>query len=346
MPESHQPLPIPDAIALTCRRGALLGRNRLPFLSLALALLITPGLAVDELSPLVVTATRAPAPAAQLPVTVEVIRGDSFQRGPAFVVDDALKASAAFSLFRRTNSLMAHPTAQGVSLRNLGPSGAGRTLVLLDGVPLNDPFGGWVTWTKIPRLTLSGAEIVRGGGSSAWGSAALGGTLQFLSAPLELAPDHAAAGRHRTQLLAEVGEASTGSAEFLSETRGDQHGLQVSGRVFRTDGFWRVPAADRGSIDRRTDGEHQVAQLSWQHASTTGRDSRLPAQPHPGSVRGRPNRGTASQRPLGRHRLPAVADLRQPLLLSQPRPFVRNARPGPIRRAGDRGRSRLHRHLA
>ena len=45
-----------------------------------------------------------------------------------------------FSLFRRTDSRLANPTAQGVSLRGIGPSGAGRSLVLLDGIPQNDPF--------------------------------------------------------------------------------------------------------------------------------------------------------------------------------------------------------------
>src|SRR5690606_39722280 len=55
--------------------------------------------------------------------------------------------------------------------------------ILLDGVPLNDPFGGWVAWTKLPKLSLASAEIVRGGGSGAWGNAALGGTVQLLTRP-------------------------------------------------------------------------------------------------------------------------------------------------------------------
>src|SRR5690606_8154038 len=156
-------------------------------LSLALAglglLSVTPVVADTrpELEPLVVTATRAPQDINRIPVTVDVFGADDLSTTSGLTVDEALASSAAFSLFRRTNSLMANPTAQGVSLRNVGPSGAGRTLVLLDGVPLNDPFGGWIAWTKLPRLSLSGAEIVRGGGSSAWGSSALGGTIQLLT---------------------------------------------------------------------------------------------------------------------------------------------------------------------
>ena len=96
----------------------------------------------------------------------------------------AARSLPAFSLFRRSDSLTANPTAQGVSLRGLGPSGASRSLVLLDGVPLNDPFGGWVAWTKVPRESLAGAELVRGGGATAWGNAALGGIVQLFTVRL------------------------------------------------------------------------------------------------------------------------------------------------------------------
>src|ERR1700743_3513204 len=62
-------------------------------------------------------------------------------------LDDALTSVPGFSLFRRTSSLGANPTTQGVSLRGIAGSGASRSLGTLDGVPQNDPFGGWVIWT-------------------------------------------------------------------------------------------------------------------------------------------------------------------------------------------------------
>ena len=77
--------------------------------------------------------------------------------------------------------MTANPTSQGVSLRGLGPSGASRSLVLLDGVPLNDPFGGWVPWSLVPVDSLAGAEVVPGGGASAWGNEALAGVIQLFS---------------------------------------------------------------------------------------------------------------------------------------------------------------------
>src|SRR4051812_19742940 len=64
-------------------------------------------------------------------------------------LDQALAQTPGLSLFRRTSSLAANPTTQGVSLRGIAGSGASRALVTLDGVPQNDPFGGWVIWSGI-----------------------------------------------------------------------------------------------------------------------------------------------------------------------------------------------------
>ena len=97
---------------------------------------------------------------------------------PALTVDDALRQVPGFSLFRRSGSRVANPTAQGASLRGVGPSGASRTLVLADGVPLNDPFGGWVYWSRLPRRPSKGSRWSKAGASDLYGSAALGGVVQ------------------------------------------------------------------------------------------------------------------------------------------------------------------------
>src|SRR4249920_2579839 len=92
-------------------------------------------------------------------------------------VDQALETAPGVSLFRRTTSLSANPTTQGVSLRAIAGSGAGRALVTLDGAPVNDPFGGWVIWTALPPEGLDGATIVRGAGAGPYGAGALTGTI-------------------------------------------------------------------------------------------------------------------------------------------------------------------------
>ncbi len=243
-------------------------------LSVFAALLIPVALAAQVLDPLVVTATRTPQPLSALPVAVDYFSAAELGASPALTVDDALKASAAFSLFRRQGSLSANPTAQGVSLRNLGPNGAGRTLVLVDGIPLNDPFGGWVYWTKAPRLNLAAAEIVRGGGSSAWGSAALGGTIQLLSRDALPSPDPVSF----TQLQLEAGDFGTVNAELAHTTARGRDTLSVNARAFHSDGFARTAPAWAGPIDRPTDLEQGLVQVAWSRRSAAGTRGTLTAR--------------------------------------------------------------------
>src|SRR4029078_13297747 len=99
----------------------------------------------------------------------------------AQTLDDVLRQVPGFSLFRRSGSLTANPTAQGVSLRGVGASGASRALVLLDGVPLNSPFGGWVYWTRVPRVNIENVSVQNGASSSLYGSGALGGVVNITS---------------------------------------------------------------------------------------------------------------------------------------------------------------------
>jgi iron complex outermembrane receptor protein len=70
-----------------------------------------------------------------------------------------------------------HPTAQAVSLRGLGSR---RSLVLLDGLPLNDGFGGWINWGLAPDA-LRRVEVAPGGNSSLYGTWAMGGVIQLLT---------------------------------------------------------------------------------------------------------------------------------------------------------------------
>lgn len=94
-------------------------------------------------------------------------------------VDEALTAIPGVQLFRRTSSVAANPTTQGLSVRSIAGSGAGRTLVTLDGAPQNDPFGGWVIWSGMPPISLEGALVVRGAGAGPYGAGALTGVVQL-----------------------------------------------------------------------------------------------------------------------------------------------------------------------
>ena len=212
--------------------------SRLLFLSFCA--LSSTGFAVTVLTPQVVTANRMPQAAEHVAATVRSLDGEVVRTAPALTLDGALRSVPAFSLFRRSDSLTANPTAQGVSLRGLGPSGASRSLVLLDGVPLNDPFGGWVAWTKVPRVALRDIEIVPGGGATAWGNAALGGVIQIRSLDPAMRANRA---------VVAAGDYGTRSFEFSQRLDAAGTTLFLQGKIFSTDGFRLVAPERRGPID-------------------------------------------------------------------------------------------------
>ena len=222
---------------------------------------------------LVVSATRGPQPPGQVPFSLVVLSGDTLRDAPTATLDGALRTVPAFSLFRRSDSLTANPTAQGVSLRGLGPSGASRSLVLLDGVPLNDPFGGWIAWSKVPRETLAAVELVRGGGATAWGNAALGGVVQLLTAPGAGNSSGYQAGGLSGRLNLAAGDFSTRSAEFSLTQSVDRGTLQLSGRDFSTDGFRLVAPEDRGPVDIAAWSRHHWLAARW--SQPVGRTGKL-----------------------------------------------------------------------
>jgi outer membrane receptor protein involved in Fe transport len=172
-----------------------------------------------------------------------VLTREDLDRSPGLTLDEQLRQIPGFSLLRRSSSLTAHPTSQGVSLRGLGPSGASRTLVLFDGVPLNDPFGGWVYWNRLPISGLEAVEVARGSLSQLYGSAAMGGAIQLL--PRASKPD-------TLEVTARGGDHRTGDLEvFASDAADDgRWGYSLSGRLFDTDGFYIVSPENRGAVDR------------------------------------------------------------------------------------------------
>jgi outer membrane receptor protein involved in Fe transport len=187
-----------------------------------------------------VTATRTETRLAETAASVVVLGADELETAAALAADDLLRQVPGFQLFRRTSSRAANPTAQGVSLRGVGASGASRALVLYDGVPLNDPFGGWVYWGRVPREGLGRVEVLRGASSSLYGSGALGGIVQFV-------PRRA----NDTQLRFETsyGTQRTPDASLYASTLRDRWGLSVSAQTFGTGGYVLVDERERGSVD-------------------------------------------------------------------------------------------------
>jgi outer membrane receptor protein involved in Fe transport len=143
--------------------------------------IVLPPAAVEQ--QIVVTATRTEAALSEIASSVTLLDKREIAQTPALAIDAVLRKAPGFSLFRRSDSRSANPTSQGVSLRGLGASGASRALVLYDGAILNDPFGGWVYWDRVPITDVREVEVLRGGASALYGSGALSGVVNIESEP-------------------------------------------------------------------------------------------------------------------------------------------------------------------
>src|SRR5439155_10653866 len=160
-----------------------------------------------------VTSSRTDVPRPDPTVTMTVISSSELRTSAPLTLDDALKMVPGFTLFRRTSSRTANPTTQGVALRGIGGTAQSRSLVLVDGVPLNDAFGGWVYWSKVPQAAIDRIEVQRGSGSDLYGGKAVGGVVQLLT----LRP-----ARPSGRVLAEIGTLGTGRVSLFGggRTRG------------------------------------------------------------------------------------------------------------------------------
>ena len=169
-----------------------------------------------------------------------VVTDNQLEQWGALTTDDKLRQVPGFSLLRRSGSQTANPSSQGVSLRGLGASGASRALVLADGIPINDPFGGWIYWARIPQASLDQVQLVPGGVSALYGNDALGGVINLET-------------RSAVQTAGNVemsyGNENSPFGSGWGALKFGQWELVASGEGFRTDGYIDVPKDIRGTVD-------------------------------------------------------------------------------------------------
>ena len=175
-------------------------------------------------------------------------------------IEDALSSVAGFQQFRRSDSRSTNPSSQGVTLRALGGNASSRAQVLLDGVPMADPFFGYIPLSAIAPERLASARVTRGGGSGPFGAGALAGTIELTSA------DAATLGLVSGQVLVnDRGETETSAS--IAPRLGEGFAV-LSGRWDRGQGFWttpldqRVPASARAAYDAWSVQLRAVAPLS------------------------------------------------------------------------------------
>jgi outer membrane receptor protein involved in Fe transport len=199
-----------------------------------------------------VTATRTKMRASETAADTMVLEPEDLAATAALTLDDALRQVPGFTLFRRSGSRVGNPTAQGVSLRGVGASGASRALVLEDGIPLDDPFGSWVHWDRVPRESVSAVELVRGAASDLYGTEALGGVVNIVP-------------RRPTDsslfFESSYGNEQTPDASMAASVRSGRWVAGLDGEAFHTDGYVLVDPSERGRVDTRAGSDYRTADL-------------------------------------------------------------------------------------
>src|ERR1043165_7474975 len=118
-----------------------MGRAALP-----LCVLLLPGAAIAQGQEVGVTGRGLDAAPGDAAFDVSTIGREGLEHSASNRLEDLLRDIPGFQQFRRSDSRTANPTSQGATLRALGGNASARALLMLDGVPQTDPFGGWIAW--------------------------------------------------------------------------------------------------------------------------------------------------------------------------------------------------------
>ena len=183
---------------------------------------------VFELEKVVVTATRIETPVKDLPASVSVITGGDIEKIHTKTLDDALNTIPGVSpeRYKGFGTTTGH---MGVYMRGTGD--ASRTLVLKDGVPLNDlHYGKTDLWNTFSSCDVERIEVLRGAASALYGSSAMGGVINIISRP----PRE----RARAGLKFDYGSRGTLIASGnYSKVFFDRLGLSISAEKKKTEGY-------------------------------------------------------------------------------------------------------------
>jgi outer membrane receptor protein involved in Fe transport len=224
-------------------------------LSDATVISLTPSVESEQV---IVSAYRTPIAALESPVDTRQLSEVALNTTAAVTLDGELRQLPGVELFRRSSSLVANPSSQGISLRALGSTSASRTLVTQDDVPLNDAFSGVIHWQEEPELAIQSIELMRGGASDLYGSSAIGGVVSVI--PARPTSDGA-------ELRSSFGGEDTYDDSIMGEAKRGPWGLLASGGGLATDGFIQEAPSQRGPVDMPSNVHSQNAIMLAEHDS-------------------------------------------------------------------------------
>lgn len=196
-----------------------------------------------------ISITRTETRLSETPASVVVLTRDTLDSTAAQTVDDSLRQIAGFTLFRRSSSKTANPTTQGANLRGVSGSGASRAAVLFDGLSINDAFGGWTYWSRVPLIAVEQAEVLRGGASSLYGTGGLSGAVN-------LTPARPKNDELILNIQASAGLQNTFDGSFFAAVERSGWGVDLAVETFQTGGYVPVAKSERGLADTRANSRH------------------------------------------------------------------------------------------
>jgi len=200
-------------------------------------------LAVQELDSVVVAASRSETRVEDMPLHTTVITQEEIRKSPAQSLDQLLRNVPGFN-FSGIPAAQSDPTGQSTKMRGLGNA---KVLMLLDGVPIHDPFYLTTQWFKVPMSTIERVEIVRGGNSSLWGNMAVGGVVNIVTRRVT---------DNSGEVSLSVGNQGTSNVSAVKNFKvSDALGFTLSLDRFDTNGYqqtpdaylWRFPAKQSNS---------------------------------------------------------------------------------------------------
>ncbi len=131
----------------------------------------------NALSQVVVTASRSHVRIEQMPLHTTIVSQQDILRSAAQTLDQLLRDVPGFN-FTGVPTTQSDPTGHSTKMRGMGNA---KVLVLLDGVPMMDPFYLTTQWFKAPLSSIERVEVLRGGNSSLWGNMAVAGVVNIVT---------------------------------------------------------------------------------------------------------------------------------------------------------------------
>jgi len=205
-----------------------------------------------SLTAVVVSATRASTTLERVPLHATVVSRAEILKSPAQTLDQLLRDIPGMNL-PGAPYYTTDPTGQQTKMRGVTNS---KVLMLVDGIPVHDPFYSTTQWFKIPLSSIERVEVLRGGSSSLWGNLAVAGVVNIVThKPIDETAQADISYQSMNTTVASLSK-NLAFANGIS--------MRLSGDALRTDGYQTTPDAFLNTVPGKTasSATNQNAQVS------------------------------------------------------------------------------------